>query len=525
MPPKLSDSYGTSAIDGTTSTGSSSAPNSISAPPKRPAESRQRHASRSWREFMESFRTMSKYSDEYSNIEATMDRQSAMELDIATKDACISCLSSTNQTQMDGFEERYRKWNEEKMGIELREAGVKAELTATAAREMKEMRKELEYEKSKVAMQNEKLERASSKMEQMKTEYNFCNARLRKWENYTSLLKDVDFAVFGGKMAQLFQRCQDVVNRHMLANLSAELFTDHAQWNDLLRPLAIPFGVPPTNSSAAKHVRMAVALHILATRLCANFFKPCHVPKYLNASQMIEDILAQQSRDDMQKEYIIRALLLSMYTPEEVNASMKRTVDATCNEVLGLLKHFTSGEEQRFRMDLEALLYEAADVWKEAQYSRKMVKAIIVDEQEDEHSDSCPWFHLEEFGSTAVLTEAQPGSQKFEMLNLFPRVFVPEDNHVVYCGVVLWPDQDIVVSAEQEFKNCVRRNKSVRSASGATIGGSVRRERRLSIAIDGSDGGQASPTSLKAGRKDSFLGMPHLQTQGSETRNMNCGDG
>ena len=45
----------------------------------------------------------------------------------------------------------------------------------------------------------------------------------------------------------------------------------------------------------------------------------------------------------------------------------------------------------------------------------------------------------------------------FEKLPLFPRIWVPEEGHIVHCGFVLLPDQNTVVAAEQELRQSMKK--------------------------------------------------------------------
>ena len=211
----------------------------------------------------------------------------------------------------------------------------------------------------------------------------------------------------------------------------------------------------------------------------------------------MQEILAQQSMTNAGKEPIMRALLLSAYASEEVDAAIARAVQSTSREIISLLSPFLSSSVEAFYADLEALLYETAEVWKEAQHSEKMVEASMIEEND------WPWEDLDEFDSAVAAPQAQPGPQKFNMLNLFPRVFVTEDNHIVYPGVVLWPDQNTVHAADQEFGDwmAARRTNGGRGPDGNFLA-RRERERRKSTLTEG-----------KVGNGGYFLDKPRPRSQ------------
>ena len=279
----------------------------------------------------------------------------------------------------------------------------------------------------------------------------------------------------------------------------------------------MPLDFPPSNSSAAKHVRMAACLHVLAYRLCCDFFKPCYIPESPMFGDAIQEILARQLLTDVGKERITRALLLSTYRPEEVDAAIEQAVDATSKEVLELLSPI--GGNEAFRKDVEALFREAAGVWKEVQHSRKAVEVSMM----DDFKDDWQWSHLDDF--TVAEIKGQPGLRKFDMLNLFPRMFVPEDQHIVNPGCVLWPHQNTVFAAEQELRECIAIRRSKGGLMGNVPGGSMRRDRRLSTLSDGRHGAMGpSPTSLKTEDKAPFLGPQRGSKQGDQIQNGHRGD-
>ena len=237
---------------------------------------------------------------------------------------------------------------------------------------------------------------------------------------------------------------------------------------------------------------MAAALNILATYLSANIFKPCYIPA---DGETIKEILDYQSTTGLRKEEkFMRALLISMYPDEQVKAAINRTVQTTIEDILKCLSFFLNDRMQTFRPGLEALLKKAANISVQMQQSEKMVEVNVEDGDFAERPDE----YLQDFGETVSPT----GPARFEMLNLFPHVYVPEDGKVVFQGVFLFPDQEVVITAEQELRDF---KAGMRAKSGRSICGSAIREsnrgRRQSTAIGGENGSMsASPTSPPARR-------------------------
>lgn len=178
---------------------------------------------------------------------------------------------------------------------------------------------------------------------------------------------------------------------------------------------------------------MAAALYILATRLYANIFKPCYIPESPTASRMIRKILDHQFKADLRKEEkLIRALILFMHSPDKVKTAINRAVRITLDEVFRRLGPFFNNGGETFTAEFKALLHRVAGMWAEMQSSKKTMEVSM----EDGDFTYWPWRSLDEFGEPVAL----PGPQKFDKLNLFPRIYVPEDEKIVHHGFILWAD-------------------------------------------------------------------------------------
>jgi hypothetical protein len=198
--------------------------------------------------------------------------------------------------------------------------------------------------------------------------------------------------------------------------------------------------------------------------------------------------------DLRKEEQFTRAVLASMYPPEKITAAINRAVHMTLEEILKDLGVFLGDRVETFSTGLLALLEKAVAISKEMQQSKKMVEASFEDGDSAERSDE----YLPQFGELKSIT----GPAKFEMLYLFPRFYVPEDNRIVHEGVFLWPEQEFIVVAEQELRDFKAglRVKNGRGMSGSAIRES-KRERRQSTVIGAENGSMSSsPTSPRIGR-------------------------
>lgn len=219
---------------------------------------------------------------------------------------------------------------------------------------------------------------------------------------------------------------------------------------------------------------MAAFLHITARTLCTEIFKPCYIPDSTQFSDGFKEILAMQFRAGVSKERITRALVLSTYDdPKEdfIDEAIKETVTGAVTRITNLLAPLVADEG--FASELLGLFWDAANVWRGmAQYSIKMVEALT-----ENDFPNLPWATLDQFTISpppSTTTISSPGghgaSSHGEMLNLFPRIYVPEDEKVVFSGIALLPSQGIAAAAEKEATEFVlaRKPKTTWGSAGAT---------------------------------------------------------
>lgn len=231
----------------TTATTSSVAKNSATtngpAPDTDAAVPPLKQASSAWREFQEATKKMLKHSRTYSDIELTMDRQSAMELELQTLKDKVLRLESNQQTQIIGFEARYDEWKDEKYLLENQKKKVEGEMAKKHKREIEQAEKALANETERANTLAKRLDRANAQVSLVKKELAVCNDKLHEWESYTTKLNDVDFETLlvdcrsmgilsniltisslrRVKLNQLFEDCYSLVNTHFGLDLPSEL--------------------------------------------------------------------------------------------------------------------------------------------------------------------------------------------------------------------------------------------------------------------------------------------------------------
>lgn len=170
---------------------------------------------------------------------------------------------------------------------------------------------------------------------------------------------------------------------------------------------------------------------------------------------------------------------------------MMRNAQISSAQVQNLLSPL--GANEKFGKELDKIFLDAGEVWKDtAQHSKKMIEAF----PEDDFLDH-PWAIMDEFtipttntttATTTTTTATEPNQDipdGSEMLNLFPCIYVPEDDKIVFPGIALLYSQGIVSAAKKEV---ARKPRSAWNGVSPAGSPTTRRERRMSSLPDGKGG-------------------------------------
>lgn len=195
-----------------------------------------------------------------------------------------------------------------------------------------------------------------------------------------------------------------------------------------------------------------------------------------------------QYSSDPEKERITRALILSTFREDDISNAITVTAHDSATHIRNLLEPL--GATEKFSKELEKIFIDAGELWKDfAQHSNKMIEVFTVDNVPD-----VSWEIMDEFtikntnntttATTTTTTAAADRDEDFlqsNVVNLFPCIFVPEDNNVLFPGVRLLPSQGIMSAADKEFIVAKRQRIARNLAAGPTGGQPIRaRDRRMS---------------------------------------------
>jgi hypothetical protein len=125
--------------------------------------------------------------------------------------------------------------------------------------------------------------------------------------------------------------------------------------------------LPPSNTNAAKEMRLAVFMGILARELAELIFQPCYIS--LNEPD-IRDTLLEVAMVDSNKESYYRALLLSMGSSKQKAVLEERKKTFLQNVGSNLFDLLPAAQYNELRQILAMVVEKACETWKLFQYSR-----------------------------------------------------------------------------------------------------------------------------------------------------------
>jgi hypothetical protein len=211
-----------------------------------------------------------------------------------------------------------------------------------------------------------------------------------------------------------------------------------------IMPHQVP--LPPSNTNAAKQMRLAVILGLIARELTEHIFLPFYIS--LSDIDVLVD-LAELARKDPKKESYCRAVLLAI-SPEKQETILEGKKKIFCQNVGSyLFDLLPAAQYDEFRQSLEFVVERACETWKFFQYSRN--RYVTDYDLRDWGEDEWESFPFEE--NPDVSQQQGPISDTDEaVLSVFPRMcrlgnggYLP-----INAGTALTKSQ--CIGAEQELR-------------------------------------------------------------------------
>ncbi|KAE8139544.1 hypothetical protein BDV38DRAFT_280897 [Aspergillus pseudotamarii] len=217
---------------------------------------------------------------------------------------------------------------------------------------------------------------------------------------------------------------------------------------ELARTYQIP--LPCSNTLAAKQMRLALILAILAREINKHIFLPAYIAPVDNENNLFRKALNNEAALNSEKESFCRSILLSLDPPTQESICLEgiQTVVKNVSEYFYELL----SEEQRpaFHNTLSKVVQNAAAVWKPIQRSKRRYE---LDFDPPTADDECEVFMFPSSNNAPKEKTANQKNPNKTYLTVFPRVSIIENEEMtVYTAPIqLNSSQPQWVAAESEM--------------------------------------------------------------------------
>ncbi|RAL07870.1 uncharacterized protein BO97DRAFT_408683 [Aspergillus homomorphus CBS 101889] len=249
------------------------------------------------------------------------------------------------------------------------------------------------------------------------------NASLDKIKGYAAPHSGCDEDSMVDAFIELWQYATTEINLHLNKDLSEAVLQNHSIWDGFKRKsnLAAEHHVPlpQSNSPAAKQMRLAVFLAILAREVDRQIFQPTYI---VPEDAGVRDTLARLAACDNEKESFCRSILLSI-DPDREKTILQSRIQAVVRHVSSYLYDMLPEDQfPKLRASIGKIAERAADVWHPFQRSLERYEPDF--EPLKWGDDKWSPLHLPE-GSSAE-SETSPNPLDDCLITVFPRITVVE---------------------------------------------------------------------------------------------------
>ncbi|KAE8376927.1 hypothetical protein BDV26DRAFT_305182 [Aspergillus bertholletiae] len=193
--------------------------------------------------------------------------------------------------------------------------------------------------------------------------------------------------------------------------------------------------LPCSNTVAAKQMRLAIILAILAQEIDMHIFQPIYIAPVTKTYDSFRTVLTNEAITNSEKESFCRSILLSM----DVNTQRSICLEGMQTVVANVSKYLDEllPEDQRcaFHNTLTNVVQKAADIWKPIQRTKRRYETDFGPPTDDE--DWMPFI----FPNGDKTTSEKIGTQKKlkgDSLIIFPRLSViDKELSAAYTAVIL----------------------------------------------------------------------------------------
>ncbi|WYZ34031.1 hypothetical protein EsH8_I_000307 [Colletotrichum jinshuiense] len=292
------------------------------------------------------------------------------ELERATKNAAdlAKTLSETEAKLKDkedelratseGISDQQKKLNKKGLEVSTLQESLKQETSSTAKAKKAEKEARVELEKTK-------LELGANK------------TRLMELESFMFKCQRLSPENIKQKLRAIFDPAYSLMQKHFGNDLDSEALAESSRWdkirnhNSIVR--AIP--VPSSNSPAAKNMRVAASLAILASALAEHVFRPIYLPENDNE---LSGLLFQLADEDYKKGKHLRSVLMGALPDNQKKNASQRAGNVVSNVFDCIGDVLSRGKQEQFKSALEELCQKTCLEWTELQHSAELIETELV---------------------------------------------------------------------------------------------------------------------------------------------------
>ncbi|GAM40404.1 hypothetical protein TCE0_039f12734 [Talaromyces pinophilus] len=194
-------------------------------------------------------------------------------------------------------------------------------------------------------------------------------SRLGELNGYAVEFNEDTELVLSDKIFDLWEFCSNAIAVLLRKDIPMDQFKDPQALKKLKMPISMSHQVPlpPSNTNAAKEMRLAVFLGLLARELVELIFQPC----YISLNELdIRNVLLEVAMTDSKKESYYRAILLAMGSNKQKTVLEERKKTFLQNVEANLSDLLPEAQYTELRQILEVVVEKACETWKFFQYSR-----------------------------------------------------------------------------------------------------------------------------------------------------------
>ncbi|KAL4993193.1 hypothetical protein BDV10DRAFT_198518 [Aspergillus recurvatus] len=306
-------------------------------------------------------------------------------------------------------------------------------------------------------------------------------ARLDKIEGYVTQLLDNDGDYMADAFTNLWQYAITEINSHLVIDLPEEILQDRSDTFKRQSNLAVEHHVPLpySNSPAAKQMRLAIFLAILAREVDKQIFQPTYI---VPEDAGIRKVLANLAAYDNERESYYRSIFLSI-DPDAQSADLQSRIQAiivkTSSYLYGMLP---DDQFDQLRASVGKIVKKAVDVWYSLQRSQQRYEP---DFEPLKWGDD-EWSPLDFPEGAHAGSETSSNMLDESLLTVFPRLTRVEKGNRV---PLTW-----VVQLRRSQPQCMAAGREVSNVPTSPVTGRVASNRSRRKSIASSNAGPANGT-------------------------------